>query len=66
MTTYIVRVYRCEASRPPRMVGVVEEVEGARRHPFHDAEELWERLAELEGVGEDRVKTGEGEGPSQE
>ena len=50
MATYVVRIYRSAAGVPPRMVGVVVEPDGGMRHPFHDAEEMVERLASLEAV----------------
>jgi len=50
MATYVVRIYRAEPGRPPRLVGIVEQAGGEGRHRFHDADEMVEALAVLEGV----------------
>jgi len=50
MATYVVRIYRAEPGRPPRLVGIVEQAGGEGRHRFHDADEMVEAMAVLEGI----------------
>jgi len=48
MADYIVRIYRKRFERPPGLDGLLEEVDGRARHPFHTAEELCALLRDLE------------------
>ncbi len=45
MQSYIVRIYRWGRKRPGRLVGVVEEAEGAGKRAFGSLDELWQILA---------------------
>jgi hypothetical protein len=42
--SYVVRVYRCDPTRPRRLVGVVETPEEKDKLAFTSADELWEIL----------------------
>jgi hypothetical protein len=44
ITTYIVRIYKCEKNKPRRLVGVVEKVGVKGRTAFTNYDELWEIL----------------------
>lgn len=44
LTTYIVRIYKFEKSRPRSLVGVVEEVGKKGRKAFTNNDELWDIL----------------------
>ena len=45
MESYIVRIYRRDASEPGRMDGVVEGVPAGEQTAFHDMAALWQILA---------------------
>jgi hypothetical protein len=44
ITTYIIRIYKCEKNKPRRLVGVVEKVGVKGQRAFTNYDELWEIL----------------------
>jgi len=48
MASYIVRIYRLQPNRSPSLDGLLEQIHGKARHPFHSTEELWKLILKLE------------------
>jgi hypothetical protein len=42
--TYVIRIYRQTSGDPPQPVGMVEQIRGGKKTPFHTMEELWRIL----------------------
>jgi hypothetical protein len=54
--TYVVRVYRCDASGRGQVIGVVEAVGCGEQRAFTNVDELWEILIAVQRGGQTHAK----------